>query len=231
MANYNFILTKDFIYTSNSKVFVEHNCIENDEKQLSIGIIFLPPNPEWEGSENNKIFNELFYTLKNDFSIIKCVFQKHKIDNFNNMYKNNYKNYKNLLYVRDASVVVDFFFQKFHNIHKCFIVGYSWGCQIAMNIIMRRPELTSFILISPTLSLADCDYRGFIISNFKTNGMIVYGKNDSLSSKNYIDSYKQFLNSKKINVNIESIDTNHYYNTNNAIDDLRKVILNFINNN
>lgn len=228
--DYNVFFTKDFIYTSDSKIFVEHNCIENDEKSLTNGMIFLPPNPEWEGAENNKIFNELFYMFKNDFSLMKCLFQKYQLDGFQNRNIINKNSYKSLLYVRDSSVVVDFFFQKFKNIRKCFVIGYSWGCQMAMNVIMRRPEITDFILISPTICLKDCDYKDFIISNFKTNGYIIHGTNDAITPVSVVEEYTNFLRSKKMKVCLDFINTNHYYNTPNAIQNLYEKILYFITN-
>lgn len=205
MLNYN-NTTKEFFNTSESKISAEFNNVPTDEQGDRIGILFIGSNPQWPGSENNKILNNMFYDFtKKKYCVMKVICKPYDSILFR---KNEFKDIK---YVRDISVVIDCFFSKFSCVKYFIILGYSWGAGIAFNILLRRPEISSFILISPTLSLKQCDFTSSL-SIFKTNGLIVHGSKDEITPLDTLNTFTKLLESKKFNIKTKVIpEANHYF--------------------
>jgi len=78
-----------------------------------------------------------------------------------------------------------------------------------MQLLMRRPEINRFIIISPQPNVYDFSF----LSPCPTSGMIVYGKKDELVSPQSINELKNRLsNQKGINVQFEQLsDANHFF--------------------
>jgi alpha/beta superfamily hydrolase len=222
MLNYN-NTTKEFFNTSESKISAEFNNVPTDEQGDRIGILFIGSNPQWPGSENNKILNNMFYDFsKKKYCVMKVVCKPYDSVLFK---KNDYKDIK---YVRDISVVIDCFFSKFSCVKYFVILGYSWGASIAFNILLRRPEISSFILISPTLSLKQCDFTSSL-SIFKTNGLIIHGEKDEITPLETLNTFSKLLESKKFNIKTEIIHkANHYYTD--GYEELLKIIEDYLEN-
>lgn len=215
-------MSKNFISTSESKIYVEYNqlSIEEQEKK-ELGILFIPPNPQWKGAGDNVIMNDIFYKLEKEYAVMKSVFQDYKSDLYNNK-----SDLPNIQYVRDASVVVDYFFSRFSCVKRFTVIGYSWGCSVLLNLIMRRPEISNFIFISPTLTLKGCDWTTYV-STFRTNGMIIHGTEDQITNVETVEKYVKFLESKKMVINFKTIQgADHYYK--NHKEELFETIYNFV---
>jgi alpha/beta superfamily hydrolase len=215
--------TKEFFNTSESKIYAEFNNVSIQDQENRKGILLIGANPQWKGSENNRILNDMFYSLVDEkkYCVMKILFRSYESELFRKC------EYQDIRYIRDASVAVDYFFSKFSCVKFFVVMGYSWGASIAFNILMRRPEISSFVLISPTLSLKNCDFLSFL-SVFKTTGLIVHGENDQITSVNTLLNYVKLLQSKKMNITHHILpNTDHYYN--NGIEKLLEHFNNFIN--
>ena len=206
----NMIITntiKEFFNTSENKIYAEFNNVPVDEQSNRKGILFIGANPQWPGSENNKIMNEMFYEFaKKNYCVMKIIFRPYESALFKK------HEYEDIKYIRDASIAVDCFFSKFNCVKYFIVIGYSWGGSIALNLLLRRPEISSFILISPTLALKQCDFVS-CLSVFKTQGLIIHGRNDQITNLNTLNSYVKLLQSKKINLETYIVEkADHYYN-------------------
>lgn len=216
---------KEFFNTSENKIYAEFNNVPIDQQLNRKGILFIGANPQWPGSENNKIMNEMFYEFaKKDYCVMKIIFRPYESDLFKK------HEYQDIKYVRDASIAVDCFFSKFNCVKYFIVVGYSWGGSIALNLLLRRPEISSFVLISPTLSLKQCDFVS-CLSVFKTQGLIVHGKNDQITNLNTLSSYVKLLQSKKFNLETHIVEkADHYYNDDNSFKEMMQKVEDYINN-
>ena len=78
-----------------------------------------------------------------------------------------------------------------------------------MQLLMRRPEINRFIIISPQPNVYDFSF----LSPCPTSGMIIYGKKDELVSNQSIEELKNRLsNQKGINIHFDQIgDANHFF--------------------
>ncbi|MDB9794891.1 dienelactone hydrolase family protein, partial [bacterium] len=87
--------------------------------------------------------------------------------------------------------------------------GFSFGSLIAMQLLMRRPEINRFIAISPQPNVYDFSF----LSPCPTSGLMIYGKKDELVPLEYITDLDKRLSAQKgIKVDFQAInDANHFF--------------------
>lgn len=151
-------------------------------------IILYPPDPDWPGGNMfapviNAIFNEC---RRKNISCLRMSFLKYKI--FNNNYSK---------YISQASMCIEELFQEVGNNKKIWVVGYSFGALLSLNIALRRPEVNGFVMICPPLL-----HYNFLdwLDQCQIRGMVVYGTKDDLSSDSLIKEYISCLMRKKMYV-------------------------------
>ena len=92
---------------------------------------------------------------------------------------------------------------------QCWIAGFSFGSLIAMQLLMRRPEINRFIAISPQPNVYDFSF----LSPCPTSGLMIYGKKDELVPIENISELDKRLKSQKgIKVEFDLInEANHFF--------------------
>ena len=78
------------------------------------------------------------------------------------------------------------------------IAGFSFGAWIAMQLIMRRPEITNFLAVSPPVNKYDFSF----LSPCPIPGLIVQGDKDSVVSEESVHDLAHRL-AKQKNINVE----------------------------
>ena len=101
---------------------------------------------------------------------------------------------------------------KYLNINKINLVGFSFGSLIAMQLLMRRPEINRFIVISPQPNVYDFSF----LSPCPTSGLMIYGKKDELVPVEHIKELEKRLSAQKgIKVEFQSVaEANHFFSKN-----------------
>lgn len=124
--------------------------------------LFLHPDPQMGGNMNNRVITSLFKQfVQSGYSCLSF--------NFRGVGKSegSYDHGEGELI--DAATALDYLQLKNENCSGCCIVGYSFGAWIGIQLIMRRPEVTDFLLVAPTLKTHNYEYlgpspeRGFVI--------------------------------------------------------------------
>jgi alpha/beta superfamily hydrolase len=112
----------------------------------------------------------------------------------------------------DAAAALDWLERENLDNSQCWVSGFSFGSLIAMQLLMRRPEINRFIAISPQPNAYDFTF----LSPCPTSGLMIYGKKDELVPVEYINELKKRLSSQKgIEVEFESIsESNHFFSKN-----------------
>ena len=172
------------------------------KKNTSPIALVLHPHPQYGGTMNNRVVVEAFNTfMENDFSVCRV--------NFRGVGKSDGEFDNGQGELADAAAALDWIEKENIDNSQCWIAGFSFGSLIAMQLLMRRPEINRFIIISPQPNVYDFSF----LSPCPTSGMIVYGKKDELVSPQSINELKNRLsNQKGINVKFEQIpDANHFF--------------------
>ena len=167
--------------------------------------IVLHPHPQYGGTMNNKIV-QLMYNifLDNGFSVIKVNFRG--VGKSDGVFDNGQGE------LSDAAAALDWIERQNLDYSQCWVSGFSFGSLIAMQLLMRRPEINRFIAISPQPNAYDFSF----LSPCPTSGIMIYGKKDELVPPEYIVELNKRLSAQKgIKVEFKSIqDANHFFSKN-----------------
>ena len=64
-----------------------------------------------------------------------------------------------------------------NNSKHCWVAGFSFGAWIGMQVLMRRPEITGFISVSPPANMYDFSF----LAPCPSSGMIINGAADRIA--------------------------------------------------
>jgi hypothetical protein len=180
---------------------IEAKYFKNSKNIAPVALV-LQPHPQYGGTMNNKIVFEIFQTfLKNEFSVCRINFRG--VGRSDGEFDNGQGE------LSDAAAALDWIEKENIDHSQCWISGFSFGSLIAMQLLMRRPEINRFIAISPQPNVYDFSF----LTPCPTSGLIVYGKKDELVPLNYINSLNNRLSTQAgINVNFHEIEeANHFF--------------------
>ena len=208
---------------ANSEVFIngpdgklEAKYIQSKRENAPIALI-LHPHPEYGGTMNNKVVYNTYHTfLKNGFSV--CRF------NFRGVGRSEGKFENGLGELADAAAALDYVQRNNPNSNESWVIGFSFGALICMQLLMRRPEIFRFIAISPQPNVYDFNF----LAPCPTSGLVVYGNNYQLVPKESIEQLKvKLVNQKNITVEFKELDNaNHSFS--NKDDEFNDALNNYI---
>ena len=179
--------------------------------------IVLQPHPQYGGTMKNKIVQLMFNIfLENGFSVIKLNFRG--VGKSDGVFDNGQGE------LSDAAAALDWIERENLDYSQCWVSGFSFGALICMQLIMRRPEVDTFIAISPQPNVYDFSF----LAPCPTSGQVVYSENDELvtqESINELDS--RIKNQKGVKVMFSKIkNANHFFKDKEI--DLKKEVENYI---
>lgn len=149
---------------------IESNYHHNNDKISPIALI-LHPEPSRGGTMNTKIVHYLYKIfIQKGFSTIKF--------NFRGVGKSDGIFDEGEGELSDAACILDWLQQYNTNSKICWVVGFSFGSWIAMQLLMRRPEINGFICVSPPASSRDFNF----LAPCPSSGLIIHGDKDSIAS-------------------------------------------------
>tara|TARA_B100000131_G_C18005151_1_gene568109 strand:- start:366 stop:1022 length:657 start_codon:yes stop_codon:yes gene_type:complete len=172
------------------------------KKKTSPIALILHPHPQYGGTMNNKVVVETFNAfMENQFSVCRV--------NFRGVGKSDGEFDNGQGELADAAAALDWIEKENFDNSQCWIAGFSFGSLIAMQLLMRRPEINRFVIISPQPNVYDFTF----LSPCPTSGIVVSGKKDELVSSQSLNELKnRLLNQKGINVQFDILqDANHFF--------------------
>ncbi len=118
------------------------------KKNTSPIALVLQPHPQYGGTMNNKVVVETFHTfMENDFSVCRV--------NFRGVGKSDGEFDNGQGELADAAAALDWLERENFDNSQCWVSGFSFGSLIAMQLLMRRPEINRFVAISPQPNVYD----------------------------------------------------------------------------
>ena len=165
-------------------------------------ILILHPDSARGGSMNTKIIFRLYKIfINNGFSTIRFNFRG--VGKSEGLFDDGEGE------LSDAASVLDWLQQYNTNSKTVWVTGFSFGAWVAMQLLMRRPEINGFISVSPPANLRDFSF----LAPCPSSGLIVHGDKDSVSS---FDSTKilseKLQKQKKVNIQFKPIKgADHFY--------------------
>ena len=142
----------------------------NNDKDSPIALI-LHPDPSRGGTMNSKIVVELYKIfILNGFSTIKFNFRG--VGKSEGIFNDGEGG------LIDAASVLDWLQRYNTNAEICWVAGFSFGSWVAMQLLMRRPEINGFICVSPPANNRDFNF----LAPCPSLGLIIHGDKDNIAS-------------------------------------------------
>ncbi|MGB1360892.1 MAG: alpha/beta hydrolase [Alphaproteobacteria bacterium] len=153
-------------------------------------VLILHPHPQHGGTMNNKVIYTMFHTFANQgFSTLRF--------NFRGVGKSQGAFSDGEGELADAACALDWLQSQNEGCHNIWIAGFSFGSWIAMQLLMRRPEITNFVAVAPPVNMFDFSF----LTPCPTDGLILQGDNDSIVPVDDVDKLVDKLDSQR-NINI-----------------------------
>ena len=188
-----------------------------NQKQKSPIAIVLQPHPQYGGTMNNSVVVEVFKSfVENGFSVLRLNFRG--VGKSDGTFDNGQGE------LSDAAAALDWIERENQDFSQCWVSGFSFGSLICMQLIMRRPEVTKFISVSPQPNVYDFTF----LAPCPISGQIITGEKDELVSKESTNDLMSRLKIQKgIEVKFNEIkNANHFFK--NKESDLKKAIKKYI---
>ena len=148
--------------------------------------IILHPHPKFGGTMNNKVVYNLHYCFFNlGFTCLRF--------NFRGVGKSEGEFDDGLGELADAASALDFLQANSPNSNACWVIGFSFGSWIGMQLLMRRPEISGFISVSPPANTYDFSF----LAPCPSSGLIINGSLDRLVPPSDIKSLSDRLKLQK----------------------------------
>jgi alpha/beta superfamily hydrolase len=179
--------------------------------------LVLHPHPQHGGTMNNKVVYNAFHILaENGFSVLRM--------NFRGVGRSQGKFDNGIGELTDAASALDWLQMQNPSSNEVWIVGFSFGAWIALQLLMRRPEIQGFIAISPPVDKNDFSF----LSPCPTRGLVIQGNQDSIVSEESVYKFIEKISKQKnADVSYTMIEgADHFFR--NKLDELNEAIDEYI---
>lgn len=134
--------------------------------------LVLHPHPLHGGTMNNKVtYNTYKSFVNNGFSVLRI--------NFRGVGKSQGKFDNGAGELLDATAVMNWLHDQNMEASEYWIAGFSFGSWIALQLVMRRPEIENYILVAPPVAKYDFNF----IVPCSSTGLVVQGDKDDISKE------------------------------------------------
>jgi uncharacterized protein len=175
--------------------------------------VILHPHPQFGGTMNNQIVYNLYYAFaRRGFSVLRFNFRG--VGRSQGLFDNGPGE------LSDAATALDWLQIYNPDARSCWIAGASFGSWIAMQLLMRRPEIDGFIAVAPPANLYDFSF----LAPCPSSGLMVNGGDDRVVPADSVRSLVDKLKTQKgIVITHEMIaGANHFFED--KMDDLMGVV-------
>lgn len=175
--------------------------------------VVLHPHPLYGGTMNNKIVYHLYHAfVKFGFSVMRF--------NFRGVGRSQGTYDEGIGELSDAASALDWLQQQNPEASTCWIGGFSFGSWVAMQLLMRRPEIEGFVTVAPPANLYDFSF----LAPCPSSGLIVQGNRDEIVPFESVEKLKdKVITQKGRTIDYTQIDgADHYFR--NQLDELNNVV-------
>ena len=177
---------------------LEVGYVGSDNVQAPVAL-FLHPEARMNGSMDNKIIYSLFKRFsQHGYSCLR--FNYRGVGRSEGVYDNGEDE------LLDAATALDYLQLKNENSQRCCIVGYSFGALIAIQLIMRRPEVTEFLLVAPLLKSHDFEFTG----PSPDRGLVVVPEHDEECPMGALNNFVSQIRNPSVTTAVIE-DANHFF--------------------
>ncbi len=164
--------------------------------------LILHPHPQFGGTMNNKVVYQMYHCyVRRGFSVLRF--------NFRGVGRSQGRYDSGVGELSDAASALDYLQLVHPDSPQCWIGGFSFGAWIAMQLLMRRPEITGFVAVAPPTSIYDFAF----LAPCPSSGLLVHGEKDPLVPLEQVDALAAKLSlQREITVDYRVVpDADHFF--------------------
>ena len=151
---------------------VEGRFTTAEDPEAPVALVFAP-DPRFGGTMNNRVVLGLHRAFQNvGFAALRINYRG--VGRSQGMQTDDGSGE-----ISDATTATAYLQAERPRARECWVAGYSFGAWVALQLIMRRPELAGFIAVSPPVNLYDFTF----LSPCPASGLIVTGRADKTVPK------------------------------------------------
>ena len=190
---------------------------QKGKDQRSPICLVLHPHPRQGGTMNNKIVYNIFHAFKNiGFATLRF--------NFRGVGKSQGSYDNGVGELTDAAAALDWLQNENPTAQNTWIAGFSFGSWLALQLLMRRPEIAGFVAVSPPANLYDFSF----LAPCPASGLIIQGTDDKIVEAEQVSDLADKLNKQK-NLKVvykKLIGADHFFK--NELDDIQDIITKYV---
>ena len=148
--------------------------------------LILHPHPQHGGTMNNKVVYSLFTAFaERDFSTLRFNFRG--VGRSQGIYDRGEGE------LSDAASALDWLQSINPNARSVWVAGFSFGAWIGMQLLMRRPEIESFISVAPPANMLDFSF----LAPCPSSGLILHGEADEIVPEPFVSKLVTKLSNQR----------------------------------
>lgn len=174
---------------------------QSKQKDAPLALI-LHPNPQHGGTMNNKI-TYLMYQMFAARGFTTMRFNFRGVGRSQGVFDNGEGE------LSDAAAALDYMQDMNPNAPFTWVGGFSFGALIAMQLLMRRPEIQGFISVAPPANTEDFTF----LAPCPTSGLVLQGSHDDVATPEPVRELMDVLFEQKgIRIDYREIaGANHFF--------------------
>ena len=164
--------------------------------------LILHPHPQYGGTMNNPVTYALHYAFRDlGFTVMRF--------NFRGVGRSQGEFDQGIGELSDAAAALDYLQAQNPNAGACWVAGFSFGAWIAMQLLMRRPEINGFISAAPPANMYDFSF----LAPCPSSGLIIHGSADRIVPGEDVDKLAAKLKAQRgITITHETVpEANHFF--------------------
>lgn len=171
------------------------------KKDAPVALI-LHPHPLHGGTMNNKVTYTTYQAFaQKGFNVLRFNFRG--VGKSQGIFDNGEGE------LSDAAAALDWLQGENRNTSGFWVSGFSFGAWVAMQLLMRRPEIEGFVAVSPPANMYDFNF----LAPCPVSGLMIQGAVDEIVPVDAVEHLaKKLSNQKGIHVTFEKVEgADHFY--------------------
>lgn len=180
---------------------LEGRYYHSKQKDAPLAMI-LHPHPEHGGTMNNRIVYTMYQAMRQrGFSVMRFNFRG--VGRSQGIYDRGEGE------LSDAASSLDWMQELNKNAPYTWVIGFSFGAWIGMQLLMRRPEIEGFISIAPPANMYDFSF----LAPCPSSGLIIQGAKDDVVPPSASEKLVEKLRAQKgIDIDFRTVEgANHFF--------------------
>ena len=179
--------------------------------------VVLHPHPQHGGNMNNKVVYTLYHAfVQMGFSVLRFNFRG--VGRSQGVYDQGQGE------LSDGASALDWLQSYNQSARGCWVTGFSFGGWIAMQLLMRRPEIDSFIAVAPPANAYDFSF----LAPCPVSGQVIQGSRDEIVPMDSVKKLIDKLSSQRtVEVDYRIIkDADHFFT--NELEHVAKAVTDYV---